>query len=261
MLLASLKLGCHLRFLTFPPSPHLSSPTKSWQFCVQNMHPGTSLVVQWLGLYTATAGATGLIPGLGTKIPLQVAFCFTFHCYFVRFIHVNLVFIHFHFYTAFFYLNMWQKKKKCIQQDRFTLLLPPAPGSRHSTLPQGPWNGFQMASNWLNELFKTQVEPSLKFFILMLLFFIPPLLGLMAPSQLVITCFFLPLFSCLSSPLTCQFHEGIRPASCTRAAQQLVHLNTRGWMNTPCQIWTKSLLSLSGVHPASSGYFTWWGSH
>ena len=90
MPLSSPKLGCHLHFLTFPPSPHLSSPTKSWQFCVQNMHPGTSLVAQWLGLYTATAGATGLIPGLGTKLPLHVAFCFTFHCYFMRFIHVSV---------------------------------------------------------------------------------------------------------------------------------------------------------------------------
>ena len=30
---------------------------------------GTSLVVQWLGLHTSTAGGTGLIPGLGSKIP------------------------------------------------------------------------------------------------------------------------------------------------------------------------------------------------
>ena len=144
MLLASLKLGCHLHFLTFPPSPHLSSPTKSWQFCVQNMRPGTSLVVQWLGLYIATAGATGLIPGLGTKIPLQVAFCFTFHCYFVRFIHVNLVFIHFHFYTAFFYLNMWQKKKNA--SNRIAL-----PYFYHQHLVQGiaPFpKVHEMASKW-----------------------------------------------------------------------------------------------------------------
>ena len=26
-------------------------------------------MVQWLGLYTSTAGGTGLIPGWGTKIP------------------------------------------------------------------------------------------------------------------------------------------------------------------------------------------------
>ena len=30
---------------------------------------GHSLVVQWLGLCTSKAGATGLIPGWGTKIP------------------------------------------------------------------------------------------------------------------------------------------------------------------------------------------------
>ena len=30
---------------------------------------GASLVVQWLGLHTFTAGGTGLIPALGTKIP------------------------------------------------------------------------------------------------------------------------------------------------------------------------------------------------
>ena len=30
---------------------------------------GNSLVVQWLGLFTSTAGDSGLIPGLGTKIP------------------------------------------------------------------------------------------------------------------------------------------------------------------------------------------------
>ena len=30
---------------------------------------GTSLVVQWLRLYTSKAGGTGLIPGWGTKIP------------------------------------------------------------------------------------------------------------------------------------------------------------------------------------------------
>ena len=29
---------------------------------------GTSLVVQWLGLYSSTACSTGLIPGWGTKI-------------------------------------------------------------------------------------------------------------------------------------------------------------------------------------------------
>ena len=33
------------------------------------MIPGTSLVVQWLGLYASTARGTGLIPGQGTKIP------------------------------------------------------------------------------------------------------------------------------------------------------------------------------------------------
>ena len=30
---------------------------------------GTSLVVQWLRLYTSTAGGKGLIPSRGTKIP------------------------------------------------------------------------------------------------------------------------------------------------------------------------------------------------
>ena len=30
---------------------------------------GTSLVVQWLGLWASTAGGVGLIPGWGTKIP------------------------------------------------------------------------------------------------------------------------------------------------------------------------------------------------
>ena len=30
---------------------------------------GTSLVVQWLRLSTATAGCVGLVPGWGTKIP------------------------------------------------------------------------------------------------------------------------------------------------------------------------------------------------
>ena len=30
---------------------------------------GTSLVVQWLRLHTPNAGATGSIPGWGTKIP------------------------------------------------------------------------------------------------------------------------------------------------------------------------------------------------
>ena len=32
-------------------------------------YPGTSLVVQGLGLCASTAGGTGLIPGPGTKIP------------------------------------------------------------------------------------------------------------------------------------------------------------------------------------------------
>ena len=31
---------------------------------------GNSLVAQWLGLYTSTAGGTGSIPGQGTKIPM-----------------------------------------------------------------------------------------------------------------------------------------------------------------------------------------------
>ena len=30
---------------------------------------GTSLVVQWLRLFTSTAGGAGLVPGWGTKIP------------------------------------------------------------------------------------------------------------------------------------------------------------------------------------------------
>ena len=30
---------------------------------------GTSLVVQWLRLFTPTAGDAGLVPGWGTKIP------------------------------------------------------------------------------------------------------------------------------------------------------------------------------------------------
>ena len=34
---------------------------------------GNSLVVQWLGLWTFTAGAPGLIPGGGTKIPHALA--------------------------------------------------------------------------------------------------------------------------------------------------------------------------------------------
>jgi len=29
---------------------------------------GTSLVVQWLRLYSSTAGSAGLVPGLGPKI-------------------------------------------------------------------------------------------------------------------------------------------------------------------------------------------------
>ena len=35
---------------------------------------GTSLAVQWLRLHVSTAGGTGLIPGLGTKI-LHAAWC------------------------------------------------------------------------------------------------------------------------------------------------------------------------------------------
>ena len=35
---------------------------------------GNSLVVQWLGLCTFTAGGTGSIPDWGTKIP-QAAWC------------------------------------------------------------------------------------------------------------------------------------------------------------------------------------------
>ena len=33
---------------------------------------GTSLVVQWLRLFTSTAGVTGLVPGWGTNIPHAV---------------------------------------------------------------------------------------------------------------------------------------------------------------------------------------------
>ena len=36
--------------------------------------PGTSLVVQWLGLRVSTAGGLGSIPGWGTKI-LQATQC------------------------------------------------------------------------------------------------------------------------------------------------------------------------------------------
>ena len=36
---------------------------------IKNNSGGTSLVVQWLRLHTSTAGGTGSIPGLGTKIP------------------------------------------------------------------------------------------------------------------------------------------------------------------------------------------------
>ena len=38
----------------------------------------TSLVVQWLRLCTSTAGGTGSIPGLGTKIPHAFFFFFFF---------------------------------------------------------------------------------------------------------------------------------------------------------------------------------------
>ena len=33
-------------------------------------HVGTSLAVQWLGLWASTAGDAGAIPGPGTEIPL-----------------------------------------------------------------------------------------------------------------------------------------------------------------------------------------------
>ena len=138
MLLSSPKLGCHLHFFTSSPSPHLSSPTKSWQFCVQNMHPGTSLVVQWLGVYTATAGATDLIPGLGTKIPLQVAFCFTFHCYFVTFIHLSVCLSTFISVPHSFLWICGQKKKK----HPIGSLYPTSTTStwfKDTTLPQGQW--------------------------------------------------------------------------------------------------------------------------
>jgi len=36
--------------------------------------PRTSLVVQWLRLYTSTAGGTSSVPGWGPKIPLA-AWC------------------------------------------------------------------------------------------------------------------------------------------------------------------------------------------
>ena len=39
---------------------------------LKNDRLGTSLVVQWLGLWVSTAGGVGLIPGWGTKI-LHVA--------------------------------------------------------------------------------------------------------------------------------------------------------------------------------------------
>ena len=34
----------------------------------QNLSLGISLVIQWLRLYTITAGGAGFIPGLGSKI-------------------------------------------------------------------------------------------------------------------------------------------------------------------------------------------------
>ena len=222
---------------------------------------GPFLMVQWLGLGAFCAVGRDLIPGLGTKIPLQVAFCFTFHCYFVTFIHLSVCLSTFISVPHSFLWICGQKKKKA--SNRITL-----PYFYHQHLVQGYHpspRSMNMASKWasncLSEQFKTQVEPSLKCFILMLLFFISPLLWLIAPWLLVIACFFPPLFSCLSSPLTCQFRDGIRPTLCTSAAPQLVHLNTRDWVNTPCQIWIPSLLSPSGVHPAPSGHFTWWGSH
>ena len=36
---------------------------------LRKTRPGTSLVVQWLRLHTATAGDVGSIPGWVTKIP------------------------------------------------------------------------------------------------------------------------------------------------------------------------------------------------
>ena len=35
----------------------------------EQQYCGTSVVVQWLGLYAFTAGGTGWIPSWGTKIP------------------------------------------------------------------------------------------------------------------------------------------------------------------------------------------------
>ena len=41
----------------------------SWQWRRKEESLGTSLVVQWLGLWAFTAEGTGSIPGRGTKIP------------------------------------------------------------------------------------------------------------------------------------------------------------------------------------------------
>ena len=41
---------------------------KTTELYTLNVHIGSSLAVQWLGLWSSTVGGTGSIPGRGTKI-------------------------------------------------------------------------------------------------------------------------------------------------------------------------------------------------
>lgn len=49
------------------PFSQMLPPWDLWLWC-KKVLIGTSMAVQWLGLYASTAGGTGLIPGQGTKI-------------------------------------------------------------------------------------------------------------------------------------------------------------------------------------------------
>ena len=50
------------------PNKNIWKKKNSESSTKQNLSLGISLVIQWLRLYTITAGGAGFIPGLGSKI-------------------------------------------------------------------------------------------------------------------------------------------------------------------------------------------------
>lgn len=94
--------------------------------------------------------------------------------------------------------SCWLYVQNTHPMDQFALLLPLAPGSRHIISLLGQWDGFQMDFQLLQRVVWKR-SLSLYLLVLILPVIIPhnASLSFIYLPWLAITCFLLPLFSCL----------------------------------------------------------------